>query len=372
MGSEGSIPRDHSWDKSPRRGQVGIPAAGSHHHLAPRACQSPAVLNTGVPARGGCSWAHTHTLDSLRNGTNGRNVQGWGDFSLGEGRHRRQSYLGELPVPKPLHPAHARDSLALGRGSVGDDDRRPPGETFDLAPDELPNSKFLPILKRKRTTRISQKLKLPISSQHPCGRKAEEHPEALLYHLSLAGPLHRDLGELQPPLQQTAEQPRQRWLPALPHCQPHAEPSAWHTRHGACCILHSPPGTGTPCVPSPACPLLPALPGSRQAPGSLFLPSHKPAAAKLRLSAAPAMGMGQAGGRQLQGAQGHCGCYVSLALRLLPRLPEQTRLLPGTSFTGLRAQLVWLRPGERAPPSSCSHRGEQQTGEKKSWELWCD
>lgn len=65
-------------------------------------------------------------------------------------QEKQQAYLGELPISKPLHPSHARDCLALGRGSVGDDNRRPPGETFDLSPDEFPNSKFLPILKAKR------------------------------------------------------------------------------------------------------------------------------------------------------------------------------------------------------------------------------
>lgn len=36
--------------------------------------------------------------------------------------------------------------------------------------------------------------------------------------------------------------------------QPHAKPGSWHAQRGACSVLHSPPGTGTPCVPTPACP----------------------------------------------------------------------------------------------------------------------
>lgn len=72
------------------------------------------------------------------------------------GRGRQQAHLREFPVSKPLHPAHARDGLALGRGSVGDNDCRPPGETFDLSPDELPNSKFLPVLKAKKDHNTAQ------------------------------------------------------------------------------------------------------------------------------------------------------------------------------------------------------------------------
>lgn len=107
----------------------------SHENL-----QGLAMLNTGRGGLGGCrstSTPHSQPQEW------GRNVQGR-VFWAGQ-----QPYLRELPVSKPLHPPHARDRLALGRGSVGDDDRRPPGKTFDLSPDELPNSKFLPILKMK-------------------------------------------------------------------------------------------------------------------------------------------------------------------------------------------------------------------------------
>lgn len=81
-------------------------------------------------------------------------------------QEKQQAYLGELPVSKPLHPSHARDRLALGCGSVGDDDRRPPGETFDLSPDKFPNSKFLPVLKAKDRT-DKQKSKHP-PVPYPC------------------------------------------------------------------------------------------------------------------------------------------------------------------------------------------------------------
>lgn len=105
---------------------------------AMRTCQGLAVLNTGREGLGGPAGARTpHSQPQEW----GRNVQGR-VFWAGQ-----QAYLRELPVSKPLHPPHARDCLALGRGSVGHDDRRPPGKTFDLSPDELPNSKFLPILK---------------------------------------------------------------------------------------------------------------------------------------------------------------------------------------------------------------------------------
>lgn len=280
-------------------------------------------------------------------------------------------YLGELPVPKPLHPAHARDSLPLGRGSVGDDDRRPPGETFDLAPDELPNSKFLPILKQKRTTGISQQLKLPISSQHPWGGKAKEHPEALLCHTGHSLDLCAVTCESCSPSPTDGRTAPAALAPGP--APPPAPRRAQRLAHTARSVLHPAqpswhqhPVHALPCLPSPACP--PGVPASTGKPFPALTQTSRWEAAA---ASSPCDGNGPAGGRQLRGAQGHCGCYVSLAPRLLPRLPEQTRLLLGTSFTGLPAQLVWLRPRERAPPSR-SPGGEQQTGEKTSWEFWCD
>lgn len=103
---------------------------------AMRTCQDLTMLNTGRGGMGSCRSTYTAQAAS-----------GVGQRCAGVFWAGQQAYLRELSVSKPLHPSHARDCLALGRDSVGHNDRWPPGKTFDLSPDELPNSKFLPILK---------------------------------------------------------------------------------------------------------------------------------------------------------------------------------------------------------------------------------
>lgn len=205
-------------------------------------------------------------------------------------------------------------------------------------------------------------------------------------------------------------QPPQCWLPALHHagarhCQPHAKPSAWHARCGACSLLHSPPGTG-----ARACPLLSALPGSLQIPGCLFLHPHKPAARKLRLSqkgwlaAVPGKGTGKTGGQPLHGAQAdspdplaHRRTWLTARCCRASRhgpsrgiwkaQPGMLRALPATGRTlhrscspgspsrrgcslaqpsqGSRLSSSGCTPGRGRPPSSCSHRAEQKQREEK-------
>lgn len=111
----------------------------------------------------------------------GEGISAWA--KPGAGRGRQQAYLGELPISEPLHPPHARDSLALGCGSVGDDDCRPPGETFDLSPDELPNSKFLSILKAKESNTGEPKAQTPHFIRAPTWGMGTGRPAELLCHM---------------------------------------------------------------------------------------------------------------------------------------------------------------------------------------------
>lgn len=159
---------------------------------------------------------------------------------------KQQAHLRELPVPKPLHPAHARHRLALGRGSVGNNDRWPPGETLDLPPDELPDSKFLPILKAKDNAQMSQEHKpTHASSQHPhedalgcCG--AEERLGTMQSCNSTRVELCKDAAGPQTPLNALRQ-------PELgPTCQ--AAPAHGAATHSSVCstVRGHPPSSAAP------------------------------------------------------------------------------------------------------------------------------
>lgn len=211
-------------------------------------------------------------------------------------QEKQQAYLRELPISKPLHPSHARDRLALGRGSVGDDNRRPPGETFDLPPDEFPNSKFLPILKAKDRT----------------DKQKSKHPPMPYPHMP----------------------------PAL--CR------AWHA--GARCLLRPARRPGTR---SRACPLLPALPGSLQAAQSPFLQSpflrsHKPGARKNSSFAtnglhSPSKGKGQGKGAAAPKQHGHSLLNPSPITVMFVQTNSAPELQCMAHVTGDAAGPTWLQ-----------------------------
>lgn len=58
------------------------------------------------------------------------------------------THLGELAVSKPLQPPHAVAGLPLAGGPPGDHDAGPPGETLDLSPHQLTDTKAFVILLR--------------------------------------------------------------------------------------------------------------------------------------------------------------------------------------------------------------------------------
>lgn len=229
--------------QNPAKGPCGCPRCwllspaygGQSLVTATRASQSPTGLKAGgVPAQGGAAGRTRTPAAAPGTGRTAETCRG-GDLRLGEAgrsRGRQQPYLRELPVSEPLHPPHARDGLALGRGSVGDDDRRPPGETLDLSPDELPNSKFLPILKAEQDSADQPKAQTPRFTQAAARASPGawgERPRSALQSCSATrvtrwGAVTRVglctvTDKSCTPLPQKSGQAhaQQRWLPALRH-----------------------------------------------------------------------------------------------------------------------------------------------------------